>query len=395
MININKVYSADFIESYLQFTLGEHVAPRIQQMLTKVPVGLKDDVSSAFSRAELIKMLTGRPAVLEELAIRIFSQFPAIAECYCYSYLLRDIDLPVEALKLDLKSVSQRASFDRAILDTITSLQGLVSSYSLFRTPRFIEFLESDISRSKKKRYLCRLINSQLGKSHVTEDDKKPFPDWVKALAWCFDYEVMSKKFAHVIVDQLAITVCPYCALECVQAFPEINVRPELDHFFPKSRFPFLAVGLYNLIPAGGICNQRHKRDKPMLGRMNPYLTGFELGTVFKFGFLPGGDLRNNISIEILPQGCSLKDGHVEMFRLEALYRGTGDLREWLAVTYEARQWFKEMGQLNDVDFNKPPYQIYIDLKNPVTKVRAQKFKVDALNDLFNQKLEVIIPAVT
>ncbi|OOH80545.1 hypothetical protein BOW65_11750 [Pseudomonas koreensis] len=394
MININKIYSADFIKTYLQFTLEDLVEPRIKKMLRKVPTELKFDVSSAFSRQEIIKMLTGRPDVLEDVIVRLFDKLPAIAECYCYSYLLKDVVFPIEALKFDLKNLEQKAKFDLAVADAVASLKVLASKHKLFRTPHYIELLESNISRSEKRRHLCRLLNSQLGKSYVTEEDKEVFPDWVKELSRCFDYGVLSKKFGHILVDQLSIAVCPYCALECVQAFPEIEVRPELDHFFPKSRFPFLAVGLYNLIPAGGICNQRHKRDNLMLGRLNPYVTGFEQGAVFKFGFLPDGDLRKNISIEFLPQGCELKDSHVEMFKLESLYSGMEDLREWLAEMYETKQWLKEAGRLKEVDFKQPPYRGYIDLHRPVTKVRAQKFKVDALNDLFEQKLEVIIPPI-
>lgn len=394
MININKIYDAEFIRSYLEYMLDRKVWPRVRLMLEKIPDEQRLAVSIAFSKSELVKMLTGRPDVLEHLAIKLFDEFPAIAECYCYGYLLKDIDFPVEALAFDLKDARQIASFDLALLDVAASLKMLASTHLLFRTPLYIDIFESNIARSQKKRHLCRLINSKLGKSYVTDDDKKAFPEWIRDLSWCFDYEMLSEKLGHAIVEQLSITVCPYCGLECVQAIPRINLRPELDHFYPKSRFPFLAVGLYNLIPAGSICNQRHKRDKLMLGHMNPYLIGLERGTVFKFGFFPDGNLRENISIEILPQGCDLKDNHVALFKLEALYGGMEDLREWLAEKYETRQWLKEVGRLEEVDFRHPPYRGYIDLRRPVTKVRAQKFMVDALNDLFEQPLEVVVPPI-
>ncbi|MCU0070056.1 hypothetical protein N8H71_00555 [Pseudomonas koreensis] len=390
MIKINKLYSAVFIESYLEFALDKVVLPRISEMLTKVPAAQRGEVRNAFTKVELIRMLTERPEVLENIAVGLFDKFPAIAERYCYSFLLERITLPEQARYLDLSSSVERAEFDRAIEETIDALETLTSEHSLHLTPHYLKLLGSSETRSKKRRYLCRLINAQKGKSPVTEADREIFPKWINDLVRCFDYEVVAGEFAQKIIDQLAVTVCPYCGIESVQSIPKINVRPELDHFFPKSRFPFLAISLYNLMPAGWICNQRHKRNNSMLGRLNPYSIGFEHGTVFKFGFLPGGDIRDNMSIEILPQACDLKDGHVKMFKLEALYDGTEDLREWLADKYEAHAWLKEVGRLGEVDFGTHPYRSYIDLRRPVTKVRAQKFMVDALNDLFNQSLEVV-----
>ena len=36
-------------------------------------------------------------------------------------------------------------------------------------------------------------------------------------------------------------------------------ITPDLDHFYPKSKYPFLAVTLSNLIPSCLFCNQRAK----------------------------------------------------------------------------------------------------------------------------------------
>jgi hypothetical protein len=78
---------------------------------------------------------------------------------------------------------------------------------------------------------------------------------------------------AYYLVEELDITVCPYCNRNYVH-----NVIPngknmlrtcELDHFYPKSKYPLLALSFYNLIPSCKTCNQTFKKEK--LISYNPY----------------------------------------------------------------------------------------------------------------------------
>lgn len=70
-------------------------------------------------------------------------------------------------------------------------------------------------------------------------------------------------------IKQLNIKACPYCNLEYVQIatfsrnYSEGNkfVRPALDHFYPKSKYPFFAISLYNLVPCCTTCNSSIKSD--------------------------------------------------------------------------------------------------------------------------------------
>lgn len=52
----------------------------------------------------------------------------------------------------------------------------------------------------------------------------------------------------------------------------------DLDHFYLKSRFPFLALSFYNLIPCCGICNStfRGVKDFTIKSHINPYLDSFD-----------------------------------------------------------------------------------------------------------------------
>ncbi|WP_338760641.1 hypothetical protein WAF17_13980 [Bernardetia sp. ABR2-2B] len=87
------------------------------------------------------------------------------------------------------------------------------------------------------------------------------------------------------IVESLNISVCPYCnrnyiklveterkVKEEIEVTKEEKVKiriDELDHFYPKKKYPFLAVSFYNLIPSCKTCNQTFKGTK--LVSVNPY----------------------------------------------------------------------------------------------------------------------------
>lgn len=88
------------------------------------------------------------------------------------------------------------------------------------------------------------------------------------------------------LIESLGISVCPYCnrnyiklveierevneEIEVKGEIEKIKIRiDELDHFYPKSEYPFLAVSFYNLIPSCKTCNQTFKGTK--LVSVNPY----------------------------------------------------------------------------------------------------------------------------
>ncbi|ENE5197722.1 hypothetical protein ABNJ92_001251 [Vibrio parahaemolyticus] len=59
----------------------------------------------------------------------------------------------------------------------------------------------------------------------------------------------------------------------------------DLDHFYLKSNYPFLALSFYNLIPCCGLCNSRFRGTKNfnVNTHINPYLDSFDENYIFKF----------------------------------------------------------------------------------------------------------------
>lgn len=75
--------------------------------------------------------------------------------------------------------------------------------------------------------------------------------------------EFSDSREAKQILKILNMEVCPYCnrTFTITVEKDKTNgkgkgIRPEFDHYFPRKYYPYLAINLYNLIPACGICNK-------------------------------------------------------------------------------------------------------------------------------------------
>ncbi|MHA4196219.1 HNH endonuclease [Bacillus cereus] len=84
----------------------------------------------------------------------------------------------------------------------------------------------------------------------------------------------------YQLVMELDLNVCPYCNRQYISAYYSKNgkTRGDLDHFFPKKKYPYLALSFYNLIPSCKVCNSSLKNDKDFtyLKNIHPYEEGFE-----------------------------------------------------------------------------------------------------------------------
>ncbi|BBM52261.1 hypothetical protein JMUB3935_1239 [Leptotrichia trevisanii] len=105
----------------------------------------------------------------------------------------------------------------------------------------------------------------------------------------------------HKLLSLIGIEICPYCQRNYISSYEENNSKKttaDLDHFYPKSLYPFLALSLYNFIPSCQICNSRFKGNKDVWGSVYPYEEGFdELGVKFR--------TSEEVIVEILGEGHS------------------------------------------------------------------------------------------
>jgi len=77
---------------------------------------------------------------------------------------------------------------------------------------------------------------------------------------------------AYTFVQTLDLKTCPYCNRNYTFLVNDETgkLRPEIDHFYPKSIYPFLAMSFFNLIPSCSICN--HTKSNIVKENLdNPY----------------------------------------------------------------------------------------------------------------------------
>ena len=139
-------------------------------------------------------------------------------------------------------------------------------------------YLVGDIQDIERLRYFHKNLNGVKRKNEYTkeEEEKKAKADKIEK-AFCYDlFCVPHAKEemwdAYKFCKGLNIDVCPYCNRQYIFTVMEHRdnmqgdnkeciVRPEIDHYYPKSIYPYLSCNLFNFIPSCPTCNHI-KSDK-------------------------------------------------------------------------------------------------------------------------------------
>ena len=133
---------------------------------------------------------------------------------------------------------------------------------------------------------------------------------------------------AILLVEDLDISVCPYCNRNFIFNTDKYGKRTcDMDHFFPKNTFSFLAISFFNLIPSCKFCNGI-KLDKwntcPEKMLLNPYDTRFSFDVKFKVKITGAafyhkeGEIEIDFDDENIPQRL---ENHIKAFYLKQLYQ--------------------------------------------------------------------------
>ncbi len=133
---------------------------------------------------------------------------------------------------------------------------------------------------------------------------------------------------------------CPYCNSNIIVNVDTINGRrSQLDHFFPKTVYPALALCFYNLVPICPSCNG-HKGTKTF--DASPY-SATNLAEMSKFGHI--GDHRTNLHFSLFFHPERLMVSNAKHLGLENVYQNshTDIIKDLLEVAYSNPQSKLEM----------------------------------------------------
>lgn len=139
----------------------------------------------------------------------------------------------------------------------------------------------------------------------VSEKFSKKLVDFIR-------YKNMrGSKIAIWLFDELNLKACPYCNTQFVISVDKKGkLLCQFDHIYPKTKYPYLALSIYNLLPACSYCNLYKAKGDPY--NSNSFHHPFEksLSDIIKFrasldaikSFQTGGRTKKeqeNIEIEV------------------------------------------------------------------------------------------------
>jgi|GEM_PF-792638 len=180
-----------------------------------------------------------------------------------------------------------------------------------------------------------------------------------KVLKVIFDYKRFrnSKKKSGWFCRKINIKACPFCnnqyTLVANRKGPKQDLSFTLDHFFPKSKYPYLAISMYNLVPCCGSCNQK-KSDSVVDVSLDfhPYHSSLHESTYFKVDLPDNIHKMNAIDLEKEPEKSfkikyatrykqteDLFKKHDNTFNITGLYERHSDIAKRLV--YLSNQYSK------------------------------------------------------
>ncbi|PWH85415.1 HNH endonuclease [Brumimicrobium oceani] len=230
--------------------------------LKKLVCGTPDELSRCIDK--FMKLVNGLPELR-------FAQLPN------YKVIYQSINTK-NGLKPEERLNNKKSILQRLVdIDKLCVIENVYDNAIFNEDPSSMDDNQFTISKIKS---LYKELKNKLASLYSESSSR---------LCEVFNYDAFASSFdnwgAYHLTTSLGVSVCPYCNLNYVHTIETENgkTRPELDHFYPKSKFPFLALSIYNLIPSCHICNSNFKGsiDFHTKIHINPY--GNELLKKFEF----------------------------------------------------------------------------------------------------------------
>lgn len=229
--------------------------------------------------------------------------------------------------------------------------------------------------------------------------------DFKEELLFDFGYDERFRKNKNRgiwLAEKLNIKSCPYCNAQYTILIKfsqkQSIARFQFDHFFPKKKYPYLSVSLYNLIPSCSNCNLiKGDNDDNMHLRYHPYLDDINKQAKFYLSYQPIPSLltlkglkEQSLQINFIPK-YNVKnkaiESHNELFHIDSIYDRhkdiAGELLEKAIVYNSAKKHYLAIKTLfeNEKDFERYLIGSYLD-KELILKRPFTKFKQDIAKQL-------------
>ena len=165
-----------------------------------------------------------------------------------------------------------------------------------------------------------------------------------------YGYEKINKL---QFIENIGLGSCPYCNRNYVFTTSKNgSIKPEIDHLYPKSLYPYLACSYFNLIPSCPTCNGFGAKEAKDTFYVYPISNPYTIKPIdFQFSIIPHkvdfiDDVKKeqynfaNFEIDIYGNKANL-----EVFHLEELYKQHKDIVLELLIkkAYYPQSYIKEL----------------------------------------------------
>ncbi len=170
--------------------------------------------------------------------------------------------------------------FERVKAHLISNINHAISSGAIikkkhyFLTPkeiRYLEFIKKEVNLKKlvtadntqfeEISKWFRRINTNVGNT-TSAFNRVLYNIFIINL-----YEKTDRFNKTKFIQKINIDTCPYCNRNYIYVLSKKGkVKPEIDHFLPKSKYPYFGISFFNLIPSCQTCN-----GKAAKGELDPF----------------------------------------------------------------------------------------------------------------------------
>ncbi|AWU99167.1 hypothetical protein DM992_06055 [Burkholderia sp. JP2-270] len=193
---------------------------------------------------------------------------------------MRD-DLANKKFLTDNKLSADDALKAKSLLDILLRGNSHLLRRLVVDSPENLDKLRKQLERVVPPPVLWKLENGVVAQTKIG----KLFTSRVFRYEWFRESKYCAELYDKAMNSNLF--TCVYCNLEKIYVAdissvgdPVVRRRAymDIDHFFPKSKYPYMAISFFNLIPCCHNCNSRAKlvKEFTLTDHVHPYVKNFD-----------------------------------------------------------------------------------------------------------------------
>lgn len=218
-------------------------------------------------------------------------------------------------------------------------------------------------------------------------------------LKYVFSYDKFQSEITKLFTDNFNFRTCFYCNKDFITNFKKDKnsfvSTFQLDHFFDKATYPYLALSFYNLIPSCPTCNSKKVKGSencfPACIAPNDKNFAFHEKVKFKLFLEPSCENlhikgADDIDIPLKEQFSDIYDKYIQIFHLNERYKAHKDIVFEMIKKAELypESRLKELQNLTGIPFQQIKKDIFnlIDENDDLSKKPFSKLIKDISEEL-------------